>query len=69
MSEAADIVELLRGEKWSTGVTINQHAEAAAREIERLRDLLERADARLREHGDTTTHPVRVAIYEATRTR
>lgn len=34
----SDIVELLRSQKWSTGVTINRYADEAALEIERLRE-------------------------------
>lgn len=54
-SLAADYAE--RGEK----------LQAAERERDAARAALERADRRLCEHGDPTTHPVRCAIYDALR--
>lgn len=36
----SDIAELLRSQKWSSGVTINRYADEAAQEIEHLREKL-----------------------------
>jgi hypothetical protein len=37
--------------------------------LRRLKDLLRRADMRLCEHGDTSTHPLRIEIYDSLRDR